>query len=239
MKRYNRIRAQRFAAVGLLSFLACLGGVLVPSAVVCQNSVADEIISLNVTAQSLGEVLENISAATGCRFSIDSSWEDYPVTASFQNKPLQKALKIILHNLNNAVIYGSERTVKILIYDESASSEKAGRHSVVIGSSAESVPSVSPDQEATAPQPEVPMPEDSSPPEAEQSPDENTESVSEGRQAGDGNQEVREEGAARNADSGSEVQPGASGENERQTEEAEPASENAANTEGNQETSEN
>ena len=152
---------------------------------------------------------------------------------------MDKALKIILHNLNNAVIYGSQRTVKILIYDESASSEKAGSHSVVIGSSAESILSVSPAQEATAPQPEEPMPADSSPPEVEQSPDENTESVSESREAGDGNQEAKEVGEVRTADSESELQPAASGEDERQTEEAKPASEKDENTEGNTESNEN
>lgn len=231
MKPYLRNGVQRLVAAGLISFWACLWGVFLPSAGVCENSVADEIISLNANAQALGEVLEKISAATGCRFSIDSSWEDYPVTASFQNKPLHRALKIILHKLNNAVIYGSERTVKIIIYDESASSEKAGTHSLVIGSSAESMPSISPAQEATAPQPEEPMPADSSPPEDEQSPNENSESASEGQDASNENQEVGETAEARTADSESASQ---SGEDERQTEEAEPASENAENTEGNQ-----
>jgi hypothetical protein len=240
MRRYFRYRAQRFAAVGLFAFLACLfWGVFAPTDVVCQNSIADEIISLNVTAKPLGEVLKNISTATGCQFSINSSWEDYPITTSFQNKPLHKALKIILRNLNNAVIYGSERTVKIIIYNESASSEKAASQSVVIGPSAESMSSVSPAQEATAPQPEVPMPPDSSPPDAEQSPDDNTESVSEQNEADAGNQEAQEKVEEQIRDSESEPQPGATGQDERQTAEDEPAAENPENAEENQETNQN
>jgi hypothetical protein len=231
MKRFVDYRSQGLAAAGLLFCLVCLWGLFEPPPVIGQNSVADEIISLNVTAQSLGEVLEDISTATGCQFSINSSWEDFPITASFQDEPLHQALKIILRNLNNAVIYGSERTVKIIIYDESASSEKATDHAVVIGPSEETMPSVSPAQEATAPQPEVQNPDDSSPPDAEQAPDENTESVSERNEAGNENQEANEGGEERTGDSESEPQPGPTGENEGQTEAAESDSEKSEDTE--------
>ena len=230
MKPYFRYWAQRFVAVGFFSFLICLGVMFVPSSVSCQDSVADAIISLDVKAKPLGEVLEDISAAIDCQFSIDGKWEDYPITSSFQNKPLHKALKLIFRNLNNAVIYGSERTVKIVIFNENAPSAKGPGNSANVRPSRESVPSVSPSQEATAPQPEVQLSDDSSSlSDGEQTRDENTESLSDREEAGDQSQNVQEDESKPLPQSREE------GEDGNQTEETE-ASEN---TEGNQETNEN
>ncbi|MGD9301092.1 MAG: hypothetical protein PVI13_05925, partial [Desulfobacterales bacterium] len=86
------------------------------------SAVADEIISLELTNQPLGEVLEEITAATGYRFIFDESWDDFPVSASIKNEPLHRGLKRILRKLNNAVIYNSDRTIKIVIYDETGPS---------------------------------------------------------------------------------------------------------------------
>ena len=248
MKRYFRYWAQRVAAVGLFSFLICFGGLCVPSPGVCRDSVADEIISLDVTGKPLGEVLEDISAAIDCQFSIDGRWEDYPITSSFQNKPLHKALKLIFRNLNNAVIYGSERTVKIVIFDESASSERGPGHSVNVRPSREPKPPVSPSQEATAPQPEVQLSDDgSSLSDSEQSPDDNTESLSDTEEAGDKNEEVQEdesneEVGERTGDSEPGEQSSEDVEDSSQTEESDSApidSEASENTAGNQGTNEN
>jgi hypothetical protein len=230
MKRYFRYWAQRFAAVGLFSFLLCSGVMLVPSPVVCQDSVADEIVSLDVNAKPLGEVLEDISVAIDCQFRLDGKWEDYLITSSFQNKPLHKALKLILRDLNNAVIYGSERTVKIAIFDKSASAGKGSGNPAGIRPSPKNMPSVSPSQDATAPQPEVQVPDDSSSlSEGEQSPDENTESLSDREEAGDENEAALEDESKPLPQSREE------GEDGNQTEETEAAE----NTEGNQETNEN
>jgi hypothetical protein len=85
------------------------------------NSVADEIISLNVTDRPLGEVLEKLSIAANCQFRINEKWEDYRITASFDNEPLYRGLKLILRDINMAVIYGAGRTVKIIVYDKGIS----------------------------------------------------------------------------------------------------------------------
>jgi hypothetical protein len=239
MKRYFRYWAQRFAAVGLFSFLLCSGVMLVPSPVVCQDSVADEIVSLDVNAKPLGEVLEDISVAIDCQFRLDGKWEDYPITSSFQNKPLHKALKLILRDLNNAVIYGSERTVKIAIFDKSASAGKGSGNPAGIRPSPKNMPSVSPSQDATAPQPEVQVPDDSSSlSEGEQSPDENTESLSDREEAGDENEEALEDESnegieKRIGDSKPAQQNSEDGEESNQSQESD--SEVSENTEGNQE----
>jgi hypothetical protein len=93
-----------------------------PSPTICGNSVAEEKISLDVKNQPLGDVLEEISAETGYEFNIDESWTNLPVTASIKNEPLHVGLKRILRNFNNAVIYGSDGTIKIKIYDREKSS---------------------------------------------------------------------------------------------------------------------
>ncbi len=194
MKRVIKSIDQCSIAVCLLFWLVGFCGILNPSPAFGEKSVADEIISLDVTDQPLGEVLENISDAAGCQFSIDASWEDYPITASFKNEPLYRVLKRIFRDLNNAVIYKSNRTIKIIIYDESGSSGKKAGYSVAIKPAEAAVPQDQPDNEATAPQPEVPVAEDSSSTEnIEQPAEEIAESVSEANQAGTENAEDKQE----------------------------------------------
>jgi hypothetical protein len=137
-----------------------------PIPATAENSVADEIISLTATDQPLGEVLENISTAADCQFSIDGSWEDYPVTAAFDNEPLHRGLKLIFRNINNAVIYGEDRTVKIIIYDSGPVSGNSGRQSITIKPPPESIEQNQPFSDATAPQPEVEIAEEDSAPES-------------------------------------------------------------------------
>jgi len=196
-----------------------------PTPAICDNSVADEIISLNVTDRPLGEVLENISIAAGCQFSIDESWEDYPITVSFDDEPLYRGLKLIFRDINNAVIYGVDRTVKIIIYDEDTPSGKSSGQTVSTISSEEPVLKSQPSGEATAPQPEVDVSEDSSDAEnVEQSPEEGAESDSDTNEAGADNPGEEEK------------DPAADGE---ESESASDSSEKDENTENNEETSRN
>ena len=95
MKYLIKNTVQRFLIVSLLFRLAGFCGFFIPVPAICDSSVADAIISLNVTGRPLGDVLENISVAADCQFSIDESWENYPVTAFFDNEPLYRGLKKI------------------------------------------------------------------------------------------------------------------------------------------------
>jgi len=194
MKHLIRNVDQHYRVACLLFWLATLWGFFIPTPAICDNSVADEIISLNATNQPLGEVLENISITASCQFSIDKSWEDYPITVSFENEPLDRGLKRVFRNINNAIIYGADRTIRIIIYDEATPSGKAIRHSATIKSSQEPILQPQPSSEATAPQAELGISEDSSDAETIDQPTENAEdSTSEADETDVENTEPKEE----------------------------------------------
>jgi type II secretory pathway component GspD/PulD (secretin) len=103
--------------------LAGATGVFIANPGLCGTAVAEEIISMDLADQPLGQVLDDIAAATGYRFIFDESWENFPISASISNESLHKGLKRILRNLNNVIIYRSDRTIQIIIFDEAAASE--------------------------------------------------------------------------------------------------------------------
>jgi hypothetical protein len=71
--------------------------------------------------------LEKIEEATDLKFNIDEQWKDIPVSVTLDNAPLDKALKRILVNLNNVVIYGSNDQVKIVVFGKAEASSPSGR----------------------------------------------------------------------------------------------------------------
>ena len=105
-----------------IPFIVCFLGVFFANIAFTENMVGEETISLEITGQPLGEVLDEIEDATGYRFILDESWENFLISASIKNEPLHKGLKRILRNLNNVIIYSSNRTIKIIIFDEAAAS---------------------------------------------------------------------------------------------------------------------
>ena len=140
MNRFFRNRHRHIAVVFILFSLICCFGLSLPIPANCENSIAEELISLDIKNRPLGDVLEDISAETGYQFSMDESWNDFPVTASIKNEPLHKGLKRILRNLNNAVIYGSDGTIRIKIYEQEKSSGLPVGHSIVNRSYEEPIP---------------------------------------------------------------------------------------------------
>lgn len=139
MNRFFRNLHQQDAVFFILFNLICCYGLSMPLPANCENSIAEELISLDIKNKPLGEVLEDISAETGYQFSIDESWNDFPVTASIKNEPLHRGLKRILRNLNNAVIYGSDGTIKIKIYEREKSSGNPAGRSIVNRSNDETI----------------------------------------------------------------------------------------------------
>jgi len=249
MKRFIEYLDQNLVVAWVCFGLIIFCWFFIPATAVSENSVADEIISLNVTDRPLGEVLESISDATGCQFNIDASWEDYPITASFTEEPLYRVLKRIFNQLNSAVIYGSDRKIKIIIYDESTSSGKAAGYSVAIKPAEEPVPQVAQGNEATAPQPEVEDAEESSSRENdERSPEETGEPVAEENQSETENSDAKEEAPAeqetedRTAALEPEQQadaPEQEGNQSQETESATDSSENAENVQSSEGSNEN
>jgi hypothetical protein len=237
MKRFVKNIDQHHMMVFLIFWMACFCGLPIPALAVAEKSVADEIISLEVADKPLGEVLENISDAAGCQFNIDASWEDYPITASFKNEPLYRVLKRIFRDFNNAIIYGSDRKIKIMIYDESKPSGKTAGYSVAIKPAETAMPQAQPYSEATAPQPEVQTAEEgSSADNVEQPSEENAESASEANQAGTENTEAKQESGETQAEEKTaaletEQNENAAAQDSSQTETTESADDNSASTE--------
>ena len=225
MKQLAKKMDLQFMVACILFWLVGFGGFFMPTPAICDNSVADEIISLNVTDRPLGEVLKNISIAAGCKFSIDESWEDYPITVSFVNEPLYRGLKLIFRDINNAVIYGVDRTVKIIIYDEDTPSGKSSGHPVAIISSQEPIAESQPSGEATAPQAEEEGSEGSSDAEnVEQQTEEAAESDSDSNAASDENPSAEEQAPGDETESASD-----SSENTENTEDTENNETNESN----------
>ena len=237
MKGYSQIIEQHFTVICFLFSLICCLGVFTSRAAHTDNSIAEEIISLDVTGQPLGEVLEDISEATGYQFIIDESWEEFPINASFKNEPLHKGLKLILRNLNNAVIYGSDRKIKIIIYDAEALSGDPASHSIEIKPSEETIfqprvqsnPSLLPHRKPVSQQNRNDKTDDQSSEEDAESLSESDETTLAGEKQ---NESEPEEDAEENTeDSEPEEKENASEEDDDQTEETESVFKNPENPE--------
>jgi type II secretory pathway component GspD/PulD (secretin) len=126
MINHTRALAQHHSAIRVFSGLICCLWLLIPMTADGKDTFAEEIISIDVKGQPLVEVLEDISNATGYQFSIQENWKEYPVTASIKNEPLYRVLKKLLKSLNNAIIYESDGSIKIMIYGEESISETPG-----------------------------------------------------------------------------------------------------------------
>ena len=89
-----------------------------------ETASGDELISLNVEQRPLGEVLARITKITGHAFIIDAQWLDMPVSISVKATPLHKVLKYIFTDINNAIIYKSDGSIKIIVYGEIPEKDK-------------------------------------------------------------------------------------------------------------------
>jgi type II secretory pathway component GspD/PulD (secretin) len=122
MKHYFSVFANHHIALIILLFFATLS-LFLPISLSAANETdaGDELISLTVKDEPLGDVLYKVSMATGYDISLDNKWQNYRVTASLEEVSLHKGLKRILRNLNSAIIYVSSKKIKIIIYDKTAS----------------------------------------------------------------------------------------------------------------------
>jgi hypothetical protein len=122
MKHYFNVFAHHHIALIILLFLATLSLFLpISSWAANETNAGDELISLTVKDEPLGDVLYKVSMATGYDISLDNKWQNYRVTASLEKVSLHKGLIQILRNLNYVIIYGSDQKIKIIIYDKTAS----------------------------------------------------------------------------------------------------------------------
>jgi type II secretory pathway component GspD/PulD (secretin) len=124
MKLDFSVFAHHHIAFIMLLFLAMLFLMFpISSAAGNETNPGDELISLTVKDEPLGDVLYKVSRATGYDISLDSKWQNFRVTVSLEEVSLHKGLKRILRNLNSAIIYVSSKKIKIIIYDKTASED--------------------------------------------------------------------------------------------------------------------
>ena len=138
------------------------------------TNTGDELISLAAKNEPLGDVLNKISTATGYEILLDHNWRDYPVSVNLEKVPLDKGLKRILKDLNNVIVYVSEKKIKIIIYNKMSPQKEP------LSPSNERVP-VSPDRSY---QPEAPGIPDSQALKKEESPPDNSDVSDEELDAG-------------------------------------------------------
>jgi len=121
MKQYFTVFTRQLMALNIFLCLTLVSIMLpISSLAGTETHTADELISLTVKDEPLGDVFKKISMATGYEISLDTKWQSYRVTASLEAVSLHKGLKQILRNLNSVIIYGSSRTIQIIIYDKTA-----------------------------------------------------------------------------------------------------------------------
>ncbi|MEN8808284.1 MAG: hypothetical protein ABF291_12460 [Desulfobacterales bacterium] len=125
----NRLRILCLTAASTVLLLAApFSPVRAASAVSVKNlSRNDSLITMSVQNMPLAEVLEKIEEATDLKFKLDEQWKDIPISVTLDKAPLDRALKRILVNLNNVVIYGSNDQVKIVVFGKSEPSSPSGR----------------------------------------------------------------------------------------------------------------
>lgn len=120
-----------------------------------QTKPAKDRITINVKDRPLGEILSDISQATGYAFILDESWRRYPVTAYLIDAPLHAGLKRILSGLNHAIVYLPDSRIKILIFN-GASTGPASSGKQPVHPSIGSPPSRPPRPPGRAPTPASP-----------------------------------------------------------------------------------
>lgn len=108
-----------FFVVGANVLLFLLFGVLFAAAAE-PHAPPEPFISITAVDEPLGQVLDKIGATIQYEFKVDEMWQDHPVTISVDGIPLNEGLKRILANLNHAIIYENDTTIKIaiLVQDE-------------------------------------------------------------------------------------------------------------------------
>lgn len=206
----NRLRILCLTAASTVLLLAApFLPVRAASAVSVKNlSGNDSLITLSVQNMPLGEVLEKIEEATELKFTIDEQWKDIPVSVTLDNAPLDKALKRILVNLNNVVIYGSNEQVKIVVFGKAEPSGPSGR------------PAGPPSYKQPLPMPQPPPLPDENPsvseepePESSPAPEESAEAppADQGQQTQESTAEGQGETKADGAESGAQKEPTAEG----------------------------
>ena len=82
------------------------------------ESSPDGSISLDITNRPLSEVLDRLSQITGNRFIYDREWANENISVKIVNQDLDKSLRMVLGHYNYGILYGTDESIRIMIYGE-------------------------------------------------------------------------------------------------------------------------
>jgi hypothetical protein len=115
------------AALIILFLLTAMGGIgSYPAAAIDASD--EPRITLSVTDQPLGDVLDALTDETGYLFTLNDRWDDYPISAVVHDLPLEQGLKRLLRSLNHTIIWEADNVVTIMIYGKV---DPSGRDSAI------------------------------------------------------------------------------------------------------------
>jgi hypothetical protein len=86
---------------------------------------ARDFITLKVTNEPLSVALNTIANSSGYRILVDPQWSGSRVSASFDHVALEKGLKRLLKDFDHAIVFESDRTIRIIIYGKTGASAGA------------------------------------------------------------------------------------------------------------------
>ena len=101
------------------------GTVLLGVTIRAETVAARDFITLKVTNEPLSVALNTIANSSGYRILVDPQWSGSRVSASFDHIELEKGLKRLLKDFDHAIVFESDRTIRIIIYGKTGASAGA------------------------------------------------------------------------------------------------------------------
>jgi hypothetical protein len=92
------------------------------TAIRAETVAARDFITLKVTNEPLSVALNTIANSSGYRILVDPQWSGSRVSASFDHIALEKGLKRLLKDFDHAIVFESDRTIRIIIYGKTGAS---------------------------------------------------------------------------------------------------------------------
>ena len=95
----------------------------------CMTAMADYNPDKNITMeaknQPLSQVLHRLSQSTGYTFAYNEQWADLNISVKVVNLGMDKTIRKILSNHNFAILYETDKNIRIMIYDDTGETPDA------------------------------------------------------------------------------------------------------------------
>ena len=96
--------------------LSVLIGILALCGVARADSISSQRFSMTLRGQSMPEVFQILSKASGFEIIYDDALKNQRVNVRLENATIEKALQNILAHLNHTIIYDKNKTIQIDVY---------------------------------------------------------------------------------------------------------------------------